>query len=67
MTYMLLKNCALNLAEEIILYYDARSKKHQIGRVSSYSRNTEGTYATGVLLIRLISSSDLECWSKQPF
>ena len=30
MTYMLLLNCALKLVEEIILYYDARSKKHQI-------------------------------------
>ena len=28
-TYMLLLNCALKLVEEIILYYDARSKKHQ--------------------------------------
>jgi len=30
MTYMLLLNCELKLVEEIILYYDARSKKHQI-------------------------------------
>ena len=29
MTYILLLNCALKLVEEIILYYDARSKKHQ--------------------------------------
>ena len=29
-TYMLILNCALKLVEEIILYYDARSKKHQI-------------------------------------
>ena len=29
MTYMLLLNCTLKLVEEIILYYDARSKKHQ--------------------------------------
>ena len=29
MSYMLLLNCALKLVEEIILYYDARSKKHQ--------------------------------------
>ena len=29
MTYMLLLNCALKLGEEIILYYDARSKKHK--------------------------------------
>jgi len=27
-TYMLLLNCALKLVEDIILYYDARSKKH---------------------------------------
>ena len=33
MTYMLLLNCALKLVEEIILYYDARSKKHQIPNV----------------------------------
>ena len=26
----MLLNCALKLVEEIILYYDARSKKHQI-------------------------------------
>ena len=32
MTYMLLLNCALKLVEEIILYYDARSKKHQIDK-----------------------------------
>ena len=24
------ENCALNLVDEIILYYDARSKKHQM-------------------------------------
>ena len=29
MTYMLLLNCALKLVEEIILYYDARSKKNK--------------------------------------
>jgi len=29
-TYMLLLNCALKMVEEIILYYDARSKEHQI-------------------------------------
>ena len=29
MTYMLLLNCALKLVEEIILHYDARSKKHK--------------------------------------
>ena len=30
MTYVLLLNCALKLVEEIIQYYDARSKEHQI-------------------------------------
>ena len=34
MTYMLLLNCALKLVEEIILYYDAWSKKHQMLSVS---------------------------------
>ena len=29
MTYMFILKCALKLVEEIILYYDARSKKHQ--------------------------------------
>ena len=28
MTYMFILNCALKLVEEIILYYDARSKKN---------------------------------------
>ena len=30
MTYMFILKCALKLVEEIILYYDARSKKHQL-------------------------------------
>ena len=29
MTYMFILKCALKLVEEIILYYDARSKKHK--------------------------------------
>ena len=29
MTYMFILKCALKLIEEIILYYDARSKKHK--------------------------------------
>ena len=46
------ENCALKLVDEIILYYDARSKKHQItvgfislGRSfnSNFTRNTELT------------------------
>ena len=27
------ENCALKLVNEIILYYDARSKKHQLNKV----------------------------------
>ena len=30
MTYMFILKCALKLVEELILYYDARSKSHQI-------------------------------------
>ena len=42
MTYMLLLNCALKLVEEIILYYDARSKKHQnVDRVKVHARRGE--------------------------
>ena len=36
MTCMLLLNCALKLVEEIILYYDARSKKHKKHQISLY-------------------------------
>ena len=28
------ENCALKLVDEIILYYDARSKKHQMSQYS---------------------------------
>ena len=35
------ENCALKLVDEIILYYDARSKKHQI--VTSLFSGLEGT------------------------
>ena len=30
------ENCALKLVDEIILYYDARSKKHQIAHKSGF-------------------------------
>ena len=38
------ENCALKLVDEIILYYDARSKKHQITllHVSTLSRHPQG-------------------------
>ena len=34
MTYIFILKCASKLVEEIILYYDARSKKHQIVKPS---------------------------------
>ena len=37
MTYMFILKCALKLVEEIILYYDARSKKHQITEYRLFS------------------------------
>ena len=37
MTYMLLLNCALKLVEEVILYCDARSKKHKKKRRSVFT------------------------------
>ena len=42
MTYMFILKCALKLVEGIILYYDARSKKHQI--VKSRNGITWGGY-----------------------
>ena len=36
MTYVFILKCALKLVEEIILYYDARSKKHQITEIFSF-------------------------------
>ena len=36
MTYMLVLKCALKLVEEIILYYDGRSKKHQTINLCSF-------------------------------
>ena len=44
MTYMLLLNCALKLVEEIILYYDARSKKHQMSDYVCYINGIVFTY-----------------------
>jgi len=38
------ENCALKLVDEIILYYDARSKKHQITECSVVSKYI-ATYA----------------------
>ena len=44
MTYMFILKCALKLVEEIILFYDARSKKHQ---------NTIRSTNTFVITIRI--------------
>ena len=44
MTYMLLVNCALKLVEEIILYYDARSKKHKKVSLSAHTHTHTHTH-----------------------
>ena len=43
MTYVLLLNCALKLVEEVILYYDARSKKHQNNELCECDNSTPHT------------------------
>ena len=43
MTYMFILKCALKLVEEIILYYDARSKKHQISKLNQDKQCNEST------------------------
>ena len=53
MTYMLLLNCALKLVEEIILYYDARSKKHQISK-HGFSKDVNGFQILRVLNHRYV-------------
>ena len=52
MTYMLLLNCALKLVEEIILYYDARSKKHQMYSIIAVTnKHTAKLHHVGSLYI----------------
>ena len=46
MTYMLLLNCALKLVEEIILYYDVRSIKHQITKKGKQFNKRLKIYST---------------------
>ena len=46
MTYMFILKCTLKLVEEIILYYDARSKKHQITYFTLLCSATRG-HCTG--------------------
>ena len=45
-TYMLLLNCVLKLVEEIILYYDALLKKHQIREFKSGGLNERHVVTT---------------------
>ena len=48
------ENCALKLVDEIILYYDARSKKHQIykdGRIINKMGGGCSMHERDVLLI----------------
>ena len=48
------ENCALNLVNEIILYYDARSKKHQNAHcVCSLTESTNNYHAVHVSNNRL--------------
>ena len=51
MIYMLLLNGALKLVEEIILYYDARSKKHQ--NILDMFRTSNRSSSEGVLYKQL--------------
>ena len=57
-TYVLLLNCALKLVEEIILYYDARSKKHQM--YLNVLPHRPQHYASTTLC-------KLPCFSREPF
>ena len=56
MTYMLLLNCALKLVEEIILYYDARSKKHQITLSTGLSSHRPAFMSLGYLSSHAVCS-----------
>ena len=53
------ENCALKLVDEIILYYDARSKKHQITQKNFFLKElkmgylTDRTIYTGRSIIKL--------------
>ena len=42
------ENCALKLGEEIILYYDARSKKHQNIHTCTFVRVSSNETANGL-------------------
>ena len=55
-TYMLLLNCPLKLVEEIILYYDARSKKHQITHLWLFKYNflTFSDFGTALSCLSLV-------------
>ena len=55
MTYMLLLNCALKLVEEIILYYDARLKKHQ-KKQSVTGEHTRGKSNSKVGLLHAVKA-----------
>ena len=53
------ENCALKLVDEIILYYDARSKKHQMNSKQTASHATvcpilELKFSNGIFLKSVI-------------
>ena len=67
MTYMLILNCALKLVEEIILYYDARSKTHQIP-LKFFFKPVRSSYSISESLqnnpiIKCVIEVDVFCYS----
>ena len=58
-TYMLILNCALKLVEEIILYYDARSKKYQSSTEFPDHNHTQQSWVSRTQPIR--SSIESSC------
>ena len=55
MIYMFILKCALKLVEEIILYYDTRSKKHQLYSIITVTnKHTAKLHHVGSLYILLL-------------
>ena len=61
------ENCALKLVDEIILYYDARSKKHQMPNKSLISniKSTQfGRVKTATLFSYRLKRNNNEVWQQ---
>ena len=54
------ENCALKLVDEIILYYDARSKKHQITFFIVHPTNHLYTYFRNLWKFRTLHTNILQ-------